>query len=93
MPLTKPALAVVAIFEFKASWTDLIRPLIYLQQKAQFTLPLGLKTVLDQFGSQGDTHWEIVMAASVISTIPLVALFLLGQKYFVRGIATTGTNR
>jgi multiple sugar transport system permease protein len=89
MPLMTPALIAVAIFEFKASWTDLVRPLIYLNDPATFTLPLGLKTLLDGFGS-GLEQWELVMAATVIITLPMIALFLLGQKYFVQGIATTG---
>jgi multiple sugar transport system permease protein len=79
MPLSKPALIVVALFEFKASWTDLLRPLIYLSDEAQFTLPLGLKTLLDEFGAHGIQAWELVMAASVISTIPMLILFILGS--------------
>ena len=92
MPLTKPALIVVALFEFKASWTDLMRPLIYLNDQAQFTLPLGLKTLLDQFGAHGIQAWELVMAASVISTVPMILLFFLGQRHFIEGVATTGTK-
>ncbi len=90
MPLSKPALIVVALFEFKASWTDLLRPLIYLSEEAQFTLPLGLKTLLDQFGAHGIQAWELVMAASVISTIPMLVLFFVAQRHFVEGISTTG---
>jgi multiple sugar transport system permease protein len=92
MPLTKPALIVVAIFEFKASWTDLIKPLIYLHDSDRFTMPLGLKSLLDQFGQGGISMWEIVMAGSVIVTLPMIAIFFLGQRYFVEGIATTGTK-
>jgi multiple sugar transport system permease protein len=90
MPLSKPALIVVALFEFKASWTDLLRPLIYLSDEAQFTLPLGLKTLLDQFGAHGIQAWELVMAASVISTVPMLVLFFIAQRHFVEGISTTG---
>jgi len=90
MPLSKPALIVVALFEFKASWTDLLRPLIYLSDAAQFTLPLGLKTLLDQFGAHGIQAWELVLAASVISTIPMLVLFFIAQRHFVEGISTTG---
>ena len=90
MPLSKPALIVVALFEFKTSWTDLLRPLIYLSDAAQFTLPLGLKTLLDQFGAHGIQAWELVMAASVISTIPMLVLFFVAQRHFVEGISTTG---
>ncbi|WP_199701880.1 carbohydrate ABC transporter permease [Jiangella rhizosphaerae] len=90
MPLCKPALIVVFIFEFRASWTDLIRPLIYLQDEALYTLPRGLKAVLDAFGQGGEQRWEIVMAASVLATVPLIILFFCAQRYFVEGIATQG---
>jgi multiple sugar transport system permease protein len=92
MPLTKPALIVVAVFELKASWTDLMRPLIYLRDAAGFTLPLGLKTLLDQFGQGGEMQWEIILAASVIATIPMIVIFFLAQRAFVEGIATTGSK-
>lgn len=90
LPLTRTALIVVFIFEFKASWTDLLKPLIYLQNSALFTLPRGLKAILDQFGQGGEMQWEIVLAASVIVTVPMLVIFFLGQRYFMDGIATTG---
>jgi multiple sugar transport system permease protein len=90
LPLTRTALIVVFIFEFKASWTDLVKPLIYLQKPDLYTLPLGLKSILDQFGQGGEMEWEIVLAASVIVTVPVIILFFLGQRYFMDGIATTG---
>ncbi|MCD4533239.1 carbohydrate ABC transporter permease [Nocardioides sp. cx-169] len=92
LPLTKPALVVVALFEFQAAWTDLMRPLIYLRDAADFTVPRGLKSMLDQFGFGGEWHWEIVITASVIATVPMIVLFFLGQRHFVRGIATTGNK-
>jgi multiple sugar transport system permease protein len=90
LPLTRTALIVVFIFEFKASWVDLVKPLIYLQKTELYTLPLGLKSILDQFGQGGEMQWEIVLAASVIVTIPVVIIFFIGQRYFMDGIATTG---
>ncbi|MEP7294311.1 MAG: carbohydrate ABC transporter permease, partial [Chloroflexota bacterium] len=90
LPLTRTALIVVFIFEFKASWTDLFKPLIYLQNSALFTMPRGLKAVLDQFGQGGEMQWEVVLAASVIVTVPMIIIFFLGQRYFMDGIATTG---
>jgi len=90
LPLVSTALIVVFIFEFKASWTDLMRPLIYLQNTALYTLPRGLKAVLDQFGQGGEMQWEIVLAASVLVTLPMLIIFFLGQRYFIEGIATTG---
>ena len=90
MPLAKPALVVAFIFELQASWNDLIKPLIYLQDPNLYTIPLGLKSVLDGFGQSGEMQWEIVIAATVIATIPMIVIFFLGQRYFVQGIAATG---
>ncbi len=90
LPLTRTALIVVFIFEFKASWTDLLKPLIYLQNSALYTMPRGLKAILDQFGQGGEMQWEVVLAASVIVTVPMLVIFFLGQRYFMDGIATTG---
>lgn len=90
LPLTTPALIVTFIFEFRASWTDLMRPLIYLRDGSLFTLPRGLKVILDQFGQGGEGQWEVVLAASVIATLPMLVIFFIGQRYFVEGIATTG---
>ena len=92
LPLTKPALVVVALFEFQAAWTDLMRPLIYLRDSSDFTVPRGLKSLLDQFGFGGEWHWEIIVTASVIATVPMIILFFLGQRHFVQGIATTGSK-
>ncbi|MDC7122740.1 carbohydrate ABC transporter permease [Cellulomonas fimi] len=91
-PLCKPALILTLLFEIQAAWTDLMRPLIYLQDSSTFTVPRGLKAMLDQFGFGGEWHWEIVVTASVITTIPMIILFFLGQRHFVQGIATTGSK-
>jgi multiple sugar transport system permease protein len=92
MPLARPALIVTAIFEFQAAWTDLQRPLIYLRDSDRFTIPRGLKSLVDQYGFGGEFHWEILVTASVIATIPMVLLFIVAQRHFVEGIATTGTK-
>ncbi|WP_295660836.1 carbohydrate ABC transporter permease [uncultured Nocardioides sp.] len=92
LPLSRPALAVTAIFEFQAAWTDLMRPLIYLRDEDTFTVPRGLKSMLDQFGFGGEWHWELVVTASVITTVPMIIVFLIGQKQIIEGIATTGTK-
>ncbi|GAA4424528.1 carbohydrate ABC transporter permease [Georgenia halophila] len=92
MPLCKPALIVTMIFEFQASWTNLMAPLIYLRDSDTFTVPRGLKAMLDQFGFGGNWHWEIIVTASVITTIPMIVLFFLAQRHFVEGIATTGVK-
>jgi multiple sugar transport system permease protein len=94
VPLTLPALIVVFIFELKASWTDLMKPLIFISDIDLFTLPQGLKRMVDLFnpatGGQGEFH--LVMAASVLITLPMVIIFFLAQRYFVEGIATTGSK-
>ncbi|WP_157552455.1 carbohydrate ABC transporter permease [Jiangella gansuensis] len=92
MPLCKPALIITLIFEFQAAWTDLMRPLIYLRDSDNFTVPRGLKALLDQYGFGGEWHWEIVVTASVITTVPMIILFFIGQRHFVQGIATTGSK-
>jgi multiple sugar transport system permease protein len=90
VPLCKPAMIVTFIFEVQASWTDLIRPLIYLRDPDLYTVPRGLKAVLDQFGEGGEMRWDIVCAASVVVTLPMIIVFFVGQRHFVSGIATTG---
>ena len=90
LPLSRPALMVVLVFEIQASWTDLLKPLIYLQDPNLFTLPRGLKSVIDTFGNGGEQHWEIIMAASVIATIPLIVLFAFAQRHIMDGIASQG---
>lgn len=90
LPLCRPAMIVVFIFEFRASWTDLLKPLIYLRDTSLYTLPRGLKAILDAFGAGGEFKWEIVLAASVVATVPLIILFFLGQRYFIEGLATQG---
>jgi multiple sugar transport system permease protein len=92
LPLTRPALAVVALFEFQAAWTDLMRGLIYLRDREDFTVPRGLKSMLDQFGFGGEWHWELIVTASVITTVPMIIVFFLGQKQIIQGVATTGTK-
>lgn len=89
LPLARPGLIVVFIFELKNSWVDLIRPLIYLRDPDLYTLPRGLKAVLDRFGQTGgEAEWQIVMAASTVSTMPMILVFFLAQRYFVRGLVT-----
>jgi len=92
LPLSKPALVVTLLFEIQASWTDLMKSLIYLNDAATFTIPRGLKTIVDQFGFGGERHWEIIVTASVITTIPMIILYFIGQKQFIEGIATTGSK-
>jgi multiple sugar transport system permease protein len=90
VPLCKPAMIVTFVFELKASWSDLLRPLIYLRDVELFTLPRGLKAISDQFGQSGEQQWEIVLAGSVITTLPMIIVFFLAQRHFIYGIATQG---
>ena len=76
LPLTRSALVVVFVFEFKASWTDLLKPLIYLYDTALYTMPRGVKSIVDRFGQGGEMQWELVMAATVILTVPMIVFFL-----------------
>ena len=71
---------------------DLITPLIYLRDTALYTLPLGLKTILDQQGAGGggEGRWEVIMAGTVITVLPMVILFAIFQRFFIEGIATQG---
>jgi multiple sugar transport system permease protein len=86
LPLIKPALAAVAVFEFQAKWNDFMVPLIYLNKTSMYTMSLGLAS----FKSDYETQWALWMAASVIFTVPMVVLFFLAQRFFIEGIATTG---
>ena len=86
LPLSKPALATVAIFEFIARWRDYIGPLIYLKDQKQYTLSLGIYEYQTQHGAE----WGLLMAASVLITLPIILLFFFLQKTFVQGIALTG---
>lgn len=90
VPLAKPALIVTAIFEFQASWTNLLSPLIYLHKDSLYTLSLGLFELLNQYGPSGGGHgeYQLIIAGLVISTIPMIIVFFIGQRYFVEGIAT-----
>lgn len=86
MPLVKPALATVAIFEFIARWRDYLGPLIYLNEQKLYTLSLGIYEYRSQYGAE----WGLLMAASVMMTLPILLLFFFLQKTFVQGIALTG---
>lgn len=90
LPLVKPAMILVFVFEFRASWVDLLRPLVYLQDSALYTVPRGLKSIIDAYGWGGEAQWEIVMAASALATLPMIVLFFLAQRHFMDGIATQG---
>jgi multiple sugar transport system permease protein len=87
LPLSKPALTVVALFAFMGIWNDFLGPLVYLQLPEQFTLALGLENYQNQHNG---TPWHLLMAASVLVILPVLMLFFMAQKTFIEGIATTG---
>lgn len=87
VPLARPALAMVALFQFIASWKDFMGPMLYLTNKSQFTLAVALQAFQSQHGG---TPFHILMAAGMMFSMPLVILFLLARKSFMRGIAMTG---
>jgi multiple sugar transport system permease protein len=86
VPITQPALAVVAIFTFLASWNDYLGPLLYLNDRKLYTLALGLQSMLSQYTSD----WHVLMAAATLVTAPLIILFFLAQKSFVEGLTMGG---
>ncbi|MFD0712760.1 carbohydrate ABC transporter permease [Paenibacillus sp. GCM10027626] len=86
LPLCKPALAALSVFTFMGAWNNTIGPLIYLQSKELYTLPLGLLYLK----SDTEVNTALVMAGATIITIPVVLVYLIAQKQFVQGIATTG---
>jgi multiple sugar transport system permease protein len=86
MPLCKPALTTVAVFAFVWNWNDYLNPLIYLDTNSKKTLALGLKNFVSLYGQD----YHLLMAASLLISIPIAAIFLAGQRYFIQGIATTG---
>lgn len=92
LPLTKPALIVVFIFELEMAWTDLVRPLIFLRDVSLFTLPRGLKAIIDNPAMGGQQEWELLAVGSVVVTVPMIIIFVTFQRHFVQGIATTGST-
>lgn len=87
VPLSKPALAMVALFTFLGTWKDFLGPLIYLNHQSQFTLSLSLQAFSSEHGG---TPWHLLMAASTVVSLPLIILFFATMKAFIRGIAMTG---
>jgi len=88
LPLSKPALATVAIFAFLGHWNDFFGPLIYLSDDSKFTLALGLMSFL----SKHPNEWSLLMAVSVMMLLPTLVVFFFCQRYFVEGITLTGTK-
>jgi len=90
LPLAGPALATVAIFAFLAHWNDFIHPLIYLNTPAKFPLSLGLRWFQQQAADPTEPREHLLMAGSVLFTLPAIVIFFAMQRIFVRGIVMSG---
>lgn len=89
MPLARPAVLIVVIFVFNNVWNEFLLPLIYLQSQEKFTLALGLR----MFQGEMSTSWHLLMAASLLTMLPVLILFFVTQKYFMQGIVFTGVKQ
>lgn len=86
LPLIKPAVTVVAMFTFTNNWNDFLGPLIYLSRPELYTFALALQ----KFQSDYVTNWALLMAASSVMTLPIIALFFVGQRQFIQGVVMSG---
>lgn len=86
LPLSRPALVTLFLFTFIGEWNDLFKPLVFTTKPQLRTVQLALAEFQEQFTN----NWPLLMAAVAIATIPVILLFLVGQRQFIRGIATTG---
>ena len=90
LPLSKPALVTVAVFSFLYNWNDFMGPLIYLHDTDKYNLALGLNLFRGQYLDR--LPWGPLMAASVMMVVPMVIVFFMAQKYFVRGVSLAGVK-
>ena len=88
LPLAKPALAAVILFQFVYCWNDYLGPLVYISNQNSYPVSLGLDLILGEY----TTNWAWVMAGATAATAPIVILFFLTQRTFIQGIALTGTK-
>ena len=86
LPLSGPSIAALAIITFTNTWNDYMGPLIYLRSQSLYTIQLGLRLFISQFNAD----YAMIMTGSVISVLPILVVFLLGQRQFIEGIATSG---
>jgi multiple sugar transport system permease protein len=87
LPLSRPALVSVALFQFLFSWNDYLQPLIFLNEQEKFTLALGLANMQSAMGL---SQFGLIMAAATLIVLPVLVLFMVAQRFFVEGIAATG---
>ncbi len=88
LPQSAPAIAAVIILVFNGTWNDFLTPLIYLQSREHFTLALGLRL----FQGEASTSWHLLMAASLLTMLPVLIIFFAAQRYFIQGIVFTGVK-
>ncbi|HRW46031.1 MAG: carbohydrate ABC transporter permease [Caldilinea sp.] len=86
VPLSGPVLATLAIFVFQGVWNDFLWPLVVTTSENMRTIPVGLAAFVGQYS----TAWDLLMAGSVIALLPVLVIYVLGQKWFVQGIALSG---
>ncbi len=86
LPVSKPALAAVAIYTFQGSWNEFMWPVIVTTTRDMFTLPVGMAFLKNEFSVQ----WPLLMAGTILISLPTIAIFLLFQRYFVQGVASAG---
>ncbi|WP_354004689.1 carbohydrate ABC transporter permease [Ruania suaedae] len=86
LPLSGPAVATLTLLTFVNTWNDYLGPLIYLRDRDLWTIQIGLKSFVSQYNAE----YALIMTGSVISVLPIALIFMLGQRYFVQGIATAG---
>ena len=90
LPLVKPALAAIAIFQFQATWNEFLQPLIYITDTDKTPISLGLFLFRQSHGGGSGGYWAELMAASALMTVPVILLFFFTQRYFIQGITLTG---
>jgi ABC-type glycerol-3-phosphate transport system permease component len=89
VPLSIPVFITVAIFTFMASWNDFIGPLLYINSPDKFTIALGISTYRSQMGGSR-TRWDLLMAASTAMIAPILLVFFVLQRYFIKGVVMSG---
>jgi multiple sugar transport system permease protein len=93
LPLCRPAIAVLTILTFQGSWNAFFWPLVVLRDTEMFTLPIGLLFFRQYYGAAGGANWNLILAGTVISAIPVLIIFLLFQRYFVQGFHLSGIKQ
>lgn len=88
LPMAKPAVLIVIIYVFNGTWNEFLLPLVFLQSPENFTLALGLR----MFQGESSTSWNLLMAASLLTMLPVIILFFFSQRHFIQGIVFTGVK-